>query len=132
MAQLIKLIVIIAMLAGGGGTAYAINNPQSAIAAPFKAPAVAVLNTTASALKMIKDTKTVAASLERKIVSTSVHAMLIAEGLSGVTPVTTPTNDMTSFPSKQHPLYPNYLDSQKTQFKYTVDSKGSVTIDATE
>ena len=43
--------------------------------------------------------------------------------------VTVSTNDMTCFPSREHCLSPDYLDKRFGQFKYTVDSKGIVSVD---
>ena len=43
--------------------------------------------------------------------------------------VTVPTNDMAWFPSQEHCLFPNYLEKRFSQFSYTVNSKGNVTVD---
>ncbi len=55
--------------------------------------------------------------------------MRVVDGITTVTPVTTPTNDMSGFPSATNPLFPEYLDRRYSQFNYTVSAYGNVTVD---
>jgi len=112
-----------------GGSSYALAQPESTLAAPFKGVAIAAAKTSSGAISLVEDVRSVVAIYERNIVSTSIQSMRVLEGISEVTPVTVPTNDMARFPSPEHPLYPEYLDKRKSQFKYIVDSSGIVTVD---
>ena len=69
------------------------------------------------------------ATFERSVVSTALQSMRVEENLKEMPTVTAPTNDMAGFPSQEHPLFPNYLDRRFTQFQYTVDSKGIISVD---
>jgi hypothetical protein len=123
MAVAVVLVVLIA------GTSFAFVSPESALAEPFKGIAISVASVPANAIDLIGQVRGVAAMTERRIVASSVQWMRIEEGVKVVPVVTESTNDMAVFPSPEHPLYPEYLESRYTQFKYTVDSHGSVTVD---
>ncbi|MFC1986360.1 hypothetical protein ACFLWC_05150 [Chloroflexota bacterium] len=61
--------------------------------------------------------------------STALQSMRVEEGLKQTPLVRASTNDMACFPSREHYLFPDYLDKRFSQFKYTVDSKGIVSVD---
>ena len=55
--------------------------------------------------------------------------MKVNEDLDVIPDVDTPTNDMACFPSTECHLYPGYLDSRYSQFKYWIDDNGIVQVD---
>lgn len=126
-AALIATIVVV--LVTSAGTSLALARPESTAAAPFRGIAGAIAGTSMGAISLIEEVRAVAASYESSIVSQSVQAMRLLEGVKVVPAVGAPTNDMASFPSKEHSLFPEYLDRRFSQFKYTVDSRGIVRID---
>lgn len=111
------------------GTTLAFAKPGYPLAAPFKGVAVTLAKTTGGAIGLLEDIRGAIASYERGVVSTAVQSMRVMDGLKDVQPVTTSTNDMSRFPSPEHPLFPDFLDRQFSQFKYTVNSKGIVDVD---
>ena len=111
------------------GTAFTFIKPEYAVAAPFKGIAITLARTTAGAIELIEGTRGIAAAQERKIVSTALQCMRIDEGLKFVPSMTVPINDMSCFPSSEYGLFPDYLEGQFSQFRYTVDSKGIVSVD---
>lgn len=128
-AQRVILIVIISLLLIiGGGSSFAVAQPEHTLATPFRGVAITVAETSSAAISLIEDIRGVVATYERNIVSTALQSMRIIEGLRDVPPVTMPTNDMARFPSPEHPLFPDYLDKRNSQFKYTVDSTGTVSV----
>jgi type IV pilus assembly protein PilA len=66
-----------------------------------------------------------AAAAEKVTVQTAMDTMMSKLGISAVSD-TPATSDMAAFP-KDHPLYPNYLRSQKTTGTYSCTSNGLVT-----
>lgn len=70
------------------------------------------------------------AGFEEQVIQKSVQFMRIEEGLLDVPSVDIPTNDMASFPSAEHPLYPYYVARRYSRFKYTINSYGTVTVHA--
>ena len=83
-----------------------------------------------AAVSLIEDIRGLVATYERNIIATAVQSMRVVEGLRVVPAVTVATNDMASFPSPEYCLFPDYLDRRFSQFQYTVDSNGTVTVDA--
>ena len=124
------MTVLVVVLVTSAGTSLALARPESAAAAPFRGIASAIAETSAGAISLIEEVRAVAASYERSIVSTAVQSMRITEGLSTMSAVGAPTNDMAVFPSREHSLFPEYLDRLYSQFKYTVDSQGIVKVDS--
>ena len=55
--------------------------------------------------------------------------MRIDEGMQSIPEVTLPTNNMASFPSSSCCLFPAYLETRYSQFRYTVDGYGNVVVD---
>lgn len=80
------------------------------------------------AIGLIEDNHRAVVAYERNIVLTSLRYMRMIEGLRVIPEVTVPTNDMRHFPSSEHPLFPNYPDKRFSQFNYTVDNNGILSI----
>ena len=107
------------------GTSFAIAEPESALASPFRGVATTTLEITANAISAVRDPRTVMATEEHAAVSISVRLLKDREELPGFTPVAS-TNDMSLFPSKEHPLFPDYIQIKTTMFSYDIDSSGEV------
>ena len=76
--------------------------------------------------------KTNAAAAELRTIQTAMDAMIADRSLTTVTAVTTPTNDMTSFPrtaqtTGETSLSPVYIRSATTHGYYTCEINGTVT-----
>jgi hypothetical protein len=82
----------------------------------------------ASALGLIKEAQEVSALYEHHVVTTALQSMRVLEGVKNVPAITIATNDMASFPSAEHSLYPYYVTKRFSQYKYTVDIDGIVDI----
>ncbi len=128
-ARTVAIATVVVVLLTAGGSSLAFARPQSALAKPFRGVAITIAETAAGAIGLIDDIRGVAADFERSVVSMSVQSMRITEGVKVVPAVTVSTNDMSVFPSKEHCLFPDYVDRRYSQFKYTVDSAGIVTVD---
>lgn len=111
------------------GTSFAFAKPEHILAAPFRGIAITLTKAPAGIIGLIEDVRGIAATSERKIVSTALQSMRVDEGLKQVPLVAVSINDMARFPSREHHLFPDYLEKRFSQFKYTVDSKGSVSVD---
>lgn len=121
---------LVAVVVFVGGTSLAFVRPQSALAAPFRGIAEMLAQVTVVASDIIDGVRGVAAGYERQTVSTALQAMRVLDRAPSISPVaTTPTNDMSGFPSTENPLYPEYLDRRYSQFNYTVSAYGNVTVD---
>jgi len=127
--RIILIAAISLLLLIYGGTSLAFAQPESALAAPFKGIATTMAEAASGAIHLIEEVRGVAALYERNIVSTALQSMRVEEGLKIVPTVTLPTNDMTNFPSPEYPLFPDYLDKQFSQFRYTVDTDGIISVD---
>ena len=110
------------------GTSIAMAKPESAVSAPFKGLAIAVLRSSSEAIALIEEVRGVAAGYERNIVQTSVASMRVIENVRDTSVVSAPTSDLANFPSPEHPLYPDFLDKRYSQFSYTIDNDGIVTV----
>jgi len=128
MSGLFKLIIIIIVIIGVVGTVLTVSNPENAIAGPFKGTARLSLQVTAYGFQIFKGATDVAASRERRAVTSALNALQAAEGIS-LKPTTESTNDMAVFPSNEYALYPVYLAIEKTEFRYLIDSNGMAMID---
>lgn len=113
-----------------GGTALAFAKPETSLAVPFRGIAATLAKASSGALEFVIDLRSIAASQERSVVATAFQAMRLDASLVTVAPLREPTNDMAAFPSRQHPLFPEYLETQYTQFRYNVDKYGVVEVDA--
>ena len=120
---------LVAVVIFVGGTSLAFARPESALAAPFRGVAGMLAQATVAAADIIDEASGVAAGYERQTMSSALQAMRVVNGISTLTPVTTPTNDMAAFPSAENPLYPDYLDRRYSQFNYTIDGYGNVVVD---
>jgi len=127
-AVLIAAISLILIFVGG--TSFASVKPEHPLATPFKSEAITVLETSSEAIDLIDDISRVVATYERNIVSTMLQSMRVIEGSREVPPLIVPTNDMARFPSAEYPLFPEYVEKRFSQFKYTVDNNGIVSVDA--
>ena len=132
---LISKIFWFTVLIIGAGVSFAIVEPENVLASPFRGMAIKTLETGVSMMGMFRDARTVAASQEYSIMLNALQTMQIMENVKTLPVVTTPTNDMTVFPSVEHPLYNppnNYLMSKKTQFSYAINSRGELIINKDE
>ena len=125
-------LVILLLLVGAGGTFLAMTKPASALATPFKGVATIVLEISSETTKLIDLAFTGVAEHERSTVVSMLNWMKGTRDLKEIPPVTVATNDMASFPSPEHPLFPEYVDKRFTQFKYTIDNNGVVIVDRSE
>ncbi len=125
----ITITIMALLLVLFGGTSFAIARPEHAVAAPFRGTAVVAMKSSAMATHLIEEIRSVAALYERNIISSSFQSMMVDKDLHNVTPVVVPTNDMNLFPSRENGLFPEYVDKKLSQFKYTVDSHGIVSVD---
>lgn len=111
------------------GTSFAFAQPQSSLAAPFKGAAITLTNSASGAIGLIEDIRGVVATYEHHTISTALQSMRVIENVREVPTVRTPTNDMASFPSPEHALFPAYLDRRFSEFRYTADKDGIVSVD---
>jgi len=125
----ILIAVISLILIFAGGASFASVKPENALATPLDGKATSVVETSSEAIGLIGDVRRVVAAYERNVVSTMLQAMRVIEGSSEVPPVIVPTNDMARFPSAEYPLFPEYVEKRFSQFKYTVDNNGIISVD---
>ena len=111
------------------GTALAFARPENALASPFKGMAITLTETGYGAVGLIENVRYVVSGYERNIVSTALQSMKVTEDLDVIPEVGTPTSDMACFPSAECRLFPGYLDSRYSQFKYWIDDNGIVQVD---
>jgi len=123
---LIAAVLLLLVIAQGASLAFA--KPEHTLATPLQDIATTIMDASSEAINLIEDIKRLVAPYERNIISTALHSMRSVEGLSEVPPITIPTNDMTCFPSTEHPLFPEYVDKRFSQFDYTVDSNGIISV----
>lgn len=126
--RVITAVIAVFLLIGICGTSLAFTSPDHALATPFRGTALAVARVSSGALGIIDDVRSVGAMSEQQVISTMVQLMRIQDGVKYLTPVMQPTNDMASFPSPENSLYPEYIDRRYSQFRYTMDSNGIVTV----
>ena len=72
-----------------------------------------------------------AAAAELVTVQRAMYTMMVEEEINEVKKVNNATNDMSRFPEKDNPLYPNYLLTATTKGEYTCDETGLVAQAAT-
>jgi len=126
--QAMLLLIITIVLASTLGTSVASAKSESKPATPLEG-IVAVLAGAPADTNLIDNIQSVVAQYERSIVSESLQLMRIVEDVRDVSPVTEPTNDMALFPTPQNPLFPEYLNWKYSQFNYTVDKYGIVSLE---
>jgi hypothetical protein len=105
-----------------GGNILAFTNPEHALAAPFRDVAFTLTKTASDTGCLIEDIRAVAASSERKVVSTALQSMRVDKGLNPE--VTTLTNDMANFPSQRYSLFPDYLENRLASTNTPLTAKG--------
>lgn len=127
--QVVLAVAIALLLILSGGTSLAFAKPEHVLATPFKGIAITLTKASAGAIDLIEDVRGIVALYERSIVSTALQSMRVDAGLKQITPLVVSTNDMACFPSQEHPLFPDYLETRFSQFSYTVDSNGTVYVD---
>jgi len=72
-----------------------------------------------------------AAAAELVTVQTAMYTMMVEEEINEVKKVNNAINDMSRFPDKDNPLYPNYLRTATTKGEYSCDETGLVAQAAT-
>ena len=127
--RVVTITIVALLLVLFGGTSFALASPENTIAAPFRGTAIAAMKSSTVATHLIEEIRGVVALYERNIISSSFQSMMIDQDLHSVPPVVVPTNDMSLFPSREYYLFPDYLDKKLSQFKYTVDINGIVSVD---
>ncbi|MFC1874511.1 hypothetical protein ACFLYX_04335, partial [Chloroflexota bacterium] len=125
----IKIIASFILSVSLAGTILAFTKPENVLTAPFRGVASTVAQASIGVAELLNSTREVTASAELNIVSTALQSMRVDRSLKTVPSVVTPSNDMGSFPSGEFSLYPAYLDKRHSQFRYTVNSRGIVTVD---
>jgi len=125
---LIAIISLIFIVASGSSFTFA--EPEHVLKMPFKGAAVTMAQPSTASVSFMREVCEVSATYEHHIVSTTLQLMRVIEGVKVVPAVTVLTNDMGSFPSPKHSLYPEYLTKRFSQFKYTVTSDGIVSVDS--
>ncbi len=121
-----KILFGLALLVVTGGTFLAIAQPENTLASPFKGIAIPVVTTAREGIRLVKDMGRVSSADERKMVVAALDIMMIMEHVTKVGPVSVPTDDMGSFPSGEHHLYPKYLAAKFSEFKDTISRDGTV------
>jgi len=122
-AERIILIAIISFLF------IVVEGSSFTFAKPEPDATMARAKTSAVPFDLIKEVREVSATYEHHIVSTALQLMRVTERVKAVPAVTVATNDMGSFPSPNHSLYPDYLAKRFSQFQYTVNDKGIISVD---
>ena len=127
--QAVVAVAALLLLLFFSGTTLAFAQPEHALARLFKGMAITLTETGYGAVGLIENVRYIVSGYERNIVSTALQSMKVTEDLDAVPEVNVPTNDMSCFPSAECHLYPGYLDSRYSQFKYFVDNNGIVQVD---
>ena len=126
-AIVMAIISLLLIIVGGSSLAFA--KPDHILATPFRDAVTTIGEASYSSVGVLEEIRGVVAAYERNIVSMALQSMRVTEGLRVVPAVTVSTNDMAYFPSPEHCLFPDYLDKRFSQFKYTVDTNGIVSVD---
>ncbi len=121
--RLIKWLFWALVLVVIAGVSFAISQPESNMAAPFRGLAVKTLEIGSSGMEMLLSSRTVNATREYSKISNALRTMAAIEGITDLPEVKSPSGDLTSFPSRDNPLYPAYIDEPECQFRYTIDSQ---------
>ena len=111
------------------GITIALSNPNHVLASPFRGVATTVTEASAGPIALIESIRGLVATYERNVISDAVQAMRMIDDIADVPVVTMSTNDMMVFPSAENALYPFYVDKRYSQFRYTVDANGIVSVD---
>jgi hypothetical protein len=127
--RFLRLFLILGSLIVVTGMSLAIAEPTNAMAAPFRGIAIKALEATPGLMGLFKDARTVTATHEYSIIQQALQVMMLDENIEQLPVVATTTSDMSKFPSPGHALYPTYLEGKNSEFSYTIDSKGELTVD---
>jgi len=125
----IILIVIITLFIVAGRSSFTFAKPENIREFSFMGITMTMAEAPTISSSLIKEVREVSATYEHHIVSTALQTMRVTEGVKEVPAVTASTNDMGSFPSPKHCLYPDYLVKRFSQFEYTVSSDGIISVD---
>ncbi|MFQ5996231.1 MAG: hypothetical protein ACE5KP_01215 [Dehalococcoidales bacterium] len=128
--RIIVIAIISFIFFGANGGSFTFAKPEYVLGIPFEGKTVTIAGQPTVSLSVIREVREVSATYEHHTVATALQLMRVTEGVKEVPVVTVSTNDMGSFPSSKHSLYPNYLAKRFSLFKYIVNSEGIVSIDA--
>jgi hypothetical protein len=127
--QALMLLIIPVLLLGTFGRSAMAAKAETEHLTPLEGILAVLAGAPADTVTLLDNVQEVVAQYERSIVAESVQLMRISEGVREVTPVTEPTNDMAAFPTPENPLFPEYLSWKYSQFDYTVDGYGIVSVE---
>lgn len=128
--RIILIAIISLLLIVAEGSSFTFAKPEPILKIPFQGLTVARAEASTVSSSFMEEVCAVSATYEHHVVSTALQLMRVTEGVKEIPAVTVATNDMGSFPSPEHSLYPDYLAKKFSQFKYTVNNGGIVSVDA--
>jgi len=76
---------------------------------------------------LVGEGETEASAAELATIQTAVDTMMAKEGITSGLTCSTATATMSSFPTADHPIYPNYLRTATASANYTCSDTGLVT-----
>lgn len=124
---LIAIFSLFCIIAGKSYFTYA--QPEQGMEFSFMNAKMSIAESPAAVSSLIEEAQEISALYEHYVISTALQSMRVIEGVKEVPAISMATNDMAKFPSAEHSLYPHYLTTRYSQFKYTVDTNGIVDID---
>ena len=127
--QTAAILLVTILLVCTAGTTVAAAKTESKPQTPLEGIIAVLTGAPTSSGALLEDVQAVVAQYECSVVTESLQWMRIMERMPDVPPVTEPTNDMTVFPTPQNPLFPDFLTWKYSQFSYTVDENGTVSIE---
>ncbi|MGB2815179.1 MAG: hypothetical protein WBC75_08875 [Dehalococcoidales bacterium] len=126
----VVFIVIISLLFLILGRSYfTFAQPDNGMEFSFVHSKMSIAESQVLSSSLIETARDISALYEYNVISSALQAMRVLERVKAVPAVTLATNDMSNFPSSEHSLYPHYLTKRYSQFKYTVNGDGIVSID---
>ena len=111
-----------------GGSYFTFAQPDDSMELSFMNLKMSINESPASVLGLIEEAQEVSALYEHHVITTALQSMRVLERVKDVPAINIATNDMASFPSAEHSLYPYYVTKRFSQYEYTVDSDGIVYI----
>ncbi|MFC2038810.1 hypothetical protein ACFLUG_03465 [Chloroflexota bacterium] len=126
--QLATMVLLSFLLVSNFGPSVAAASPGEGVETPLEGIVAVLTGTSTDSKTLLKNVRALVAQYERKVISQSLQYMRIMEGMREVPPVLEPTNDMAVFPTPEYSLFPDYIEWQYSQFKYTVNNVGTVSI----
>jgi hypothetical protein len=121
------IISLFSLILGSSHFTYA--QPDDGMGFSFINSKASIAESQALSSGLVEKAQDISALYEHNVISSALQAMRVIEGVKTVPTVSLATNDMANFPSVEHSLYPHYLTKRYSQFKYTVDGAGIVSID---